>query len=124
MTTRTSKNQTLTTTLPTTFGITPSISTSENSFIHNNLMRLKVCMRFASVQTLFGDSARNRLLTGVSAVKRAAVVTLGPFGRNVVIEAEKGNHRVTKDGVTVVRSVFLNDRLAEIGAALIRQSSG
>lgn len=44
-------------------------------------------------------------------MKRAAVVTLGPHGRNVVIQQENGLPRITKDGVTVVRSVFLEDRL-------------
>lgn len=53
-------------------------------------------------------------------MKRAAVITLGPHGRNVVIESETGNHRSTKDGVTVVKNVFMSDRLSEVGAALIR----
>ncbi|CAK65331.1 unnamed protein product (macronuclear) [Paramecium tetraurelia] len=79
--------------------------------------------KFSTSHIVFGNKARQRLLQGVSEVKKAGVLTLGPQGRNVVIESETGNHRSTKDGVTVVKNVMMSDRLSEMGAAMIRQSS-
>jgi chaperonin GroEL len=57
----------------------------------------------------FGDNARDRLVSGVNVLGDAVKVTLGPKGRNVVIQRQFGAPHVTKDGVTVAKEIFLKD---------------
>jgi chaperonin GroEL len=71
----------------------------------------------------FSDTARRQLLAGVDKLADAVVATLGPSGRNVVIEQEQGNPISTKDGVTVAKAVELEDEIENIGAQLVRQAS-
>jgi chaperonin GroEL len=71
----------------------------------------------------FSDTARRQLLAGVDKLADAVVATLGPSGRNVVIEQEQGNPVSTKDGVTVAKAVELEDEIENIGAQLVRQAS-
>ena len=66
-------------------------------------------------------SARRRLLRGADLLARTVTVTLGPRGRNVVIENPLGAPSITKDGVTVAREIELADRFANTGARLIRE---
>ncbi|NWG53784.1 MAG: chaperonin GroEL [Hydrogenophilaceae bacterium] len=69
----------------------------------------------------FGSDARERMLQGVDILANAVKVTLGPKGRNVVIEKSFGAPRTTKDGVTVAKEVELEDKFQNMGAQLIRE---
>jgi chaperonin GroEL len=71
----------------------------------------------------FGDDARDRLVTGVNILGDAVKVTLGPKGRNVVIQRQFGAPHVTKDGVTVAKEIFLKDKLADTGVRMIKQAA-
>jgi chaperonin GroEL len=72
-------------------------------------------------QIHFDDDARRRLLRGIDAVADAVRVTLGPRGRNVVIEQGSGAPRSTKDGVSVAREIELEDRFENMGALMLRE---
>ena len=69
---------------------------------------------------IYNEEARKRLKDGVNKLANAVKVTLGPKGRNVVIEQEYGTPHITKDGVTVAKSVYLEDAYENIGAELVR----
>ena len=75
----------------------------------------------ASKQVLFSSDARDRMLRGVNVLANAVKVTLGPKGRNVVIEKSFGAPRSTKDGVTVAKEIELEDKFENLGAQLIRE---
>ncbi|WP_034360010.1 chaperonin GroEL [Deinococcus phoenicis] len=72
-------------------------------------------------QLVFDENARRALERGVNAVANAVKVTLGPRGRNVVIEKKFGSPTITKDGVTVAKEVELEDKLENIGAQLLKE---
>lgn len=72
---------------------------------------------------IFSDQARKELLEGVNKLADAVVATLGPSGRNAIIEQDMGNPVSTKDGVTVAKSIDLEDRVENIGAQLVKQAS-
>src|SRR5512134_3611520 len=69
----------------------------------------------------FSEEARNRILRGVSLLADAVTVTLGPKGRNVVIEKSWGAPTVTKDGVTVAKEIELEDKFENMGAQMVRE---
>ncbi len=69
----------------------------------------------------FGSEARERMLEGVDILANAVKVTLGPKGRNVVIEKSFGAPRTTKDGVTVAKEIELSDKFQNLGAQLVRE---
>jgi len=69
----------------------------------------------------FSQHARDRLLHGVDILANAVKVTLGPKGRNVVLEKSFGAPRVTKDGVTVAKEIELEDKFANMGAQMVRE---
>lgn len=71
----------------------------------------------------FGEAARERLVKGVNVLGDAVRVTLGPKGRNVVIQRQFGAPHVTKDGVTVAKEIFLKDKLADTGVRMIKQAA-
>jgi chaperonin GroEL len=75
----------------------------------------------AAKEVIFGDSARRRLASGVDIVANAVRLTLGPKGRDVVLERGHASPVLTKDGVTVAREIDLEDPLQNIGAQLIRE---
>lgn len=72
-------------------------------------------------QLSFDETARRSLERGVNAVANAVKVTLGPRGRNVVIEKKFGSPTITKDGVTVAKEIELEDKLENIGAQLLKE---
>ena len=72
-------------------------------------------------QVVFGDNGRNKLVEGVNVLADAVKVTLGPKGRNVVIERSFGSPHVTKDGVTVAKEIELEDKLANMGAQMVKE---
>ena len=71
----------------------------------------------------FADDARNTLATGVDKLADAVTSTLGPSGRNVIIEQDMGNPTSTKDGVTVAKSIELKDKVENLGAQIVKQAS-
>ena len=75
----------------------------------------------AAKDVRFASDARDRLLRGIEILNNAVKVTLGPKGRNVVIEKSFGAPRITKDGVTVAKEIELADRFENLGAQLIRE---
>ncbi|MDD4294860.1 MAG: chaperonin GroEL [Candidatus Omnitrophica bacterium] len=72
-------------------------------------------------QLVFNEEARRAILNGVEILARAVKVTLGPKGRNVVIEKKFGSPTITKDGVTVAKEVDLEDAYENIGAQLVKE---
>ena len=74
-----------------------------------------------SKQITFDADARNQLKEGVDALANAVKVTLGPKGRNVIIEKKFGAPTVTKDGVTVAKEIELEDRIANVGAQMVKE---
>ncbi len=74
-------------------------------------------------RVLLSGEARRKLLDGVEILADSVTSTLGPYGRNVIIEQEQGNPVSTKDGVTVARSIELEDPIENIGAQLVKQAS-
>jgi chaperonin GroEL len=75
----------------------------------------------AAKEVVFDTDARDRMLRGVNILANAVRVTLGPKGRNVVIEKSFGAPRSTKDGVTVAKEIELSDKFENLGAQLIRE---
>ena len=69
----------------------------------------------------FGQDARKRLLNGMITLSNAVQETLGPKGRNVIIEKQYGNPIITKDGVTVAKEIELEDKVANMGAQLVKE---
>jgi hypothetical protein len=75
----------------------------------------------ASKEILFDQRARDAILEGVSTLADAVKVTLGPRGRNVVIEKSFGSPTITKDGVTVAREIELEDKFENMGAQMVKE---
>lgn len=91
------------------------ITNKLSPFLVNRL----VC-NFASKELLFGNEARNKMLEGCDALANAVQVTLGPNGRNVLIDQSFGGVKITKDGVTVAKAIEFSDRFTNMGASLIK----
>src|ERR1700712_412947 len=75
----------------------------------------------ASKDVRFGADARARMLRGVDVLADAVKVTLGPKGRNVVIDKSYGAPRITKDGVSVAKEIELSDKFENMGAQMVRE---
>ena len=75
----------------------------------------------AAKEVLFSSDAREKMLRGVDILANAVKVTLGPKGRNVVIEKSFGAPRITKDGVTVAKEIELEDKFENMGAQMVRE---
>ena len=75
----------------------------------------------AAKQVLFGDDARAKIVVGVNILANAVKVTLGPKGRNVVLERSYGAPTVTKDGVSVAKEIELKDKYENMGAQLVKE---
>jgi chaperonin GroEL len=75
----------------------------------------------AAKDVRFGTDARNKMLHGVDVLANAVKVTLGPKGRNVVLEKSFGSPRITKDGVTVAKEIELKDKFENMGAQMVRE---
>ena len=74
----------------------------------------------AAKEVKFSGDARERMLRGVNILADAVKVTLGPKGRNVVLDKSFGAPRITKDGVTVAKEIELADKFENMGAQMIR----
>ncbi|NCX50614.1 MAG: molecular chaperone GroEL, partial [Burkholderiaceae bacterium] len=75
----------------------------------------------AAKDVVFGDNARVKMVEGVNILANAVKVTLGPKGRNVVIERSFGGPTITKDGVTVAKEIELKDKLQNMGAQMVKE---
>src|SRR3712207_5486558 len=75
----------------------------------------------AAKDVRFSSDARDRMLRGVDILANAVKVTLGPKGRNVVLEKSFGAPRITKDGVTVAKEIELADKFENMGAQMVRE---
>src|SRR5881394_3015201 len=75
----------------------------------------------SSKEVKFGVDARDRMLRGVDILNNAVKITLGPKGRNVVLDKSFGAPRMTKDGVTVAKEIELEDKFENMGAQMVRE---
>ena len=71
----------------------------------------------------YGDDSRKKLIDGINQLADAVVTTLGPNGRNVVIQQDQGVPQSTKDGVTVAKSIELEDQVENVGAQMLKQAA-
>ena len=74
----------------------------------------------AAKEVKFGDSARKKMLVGVNVLADAVKATLGPKGRNVVLDRSFGAPLITKDGVSVAKEIELKDKFENMGAQLVK----
>ena len=72
-------------------------------------------------QIVYGEESRRKILEGVNQLANAVKVTLGPKGRNVVLDKKFGSPTITKDGVTVAKEIELKDSLENMGAQMVRE---
>jgi chaperonin GroEL len=72
-------------------------------------------------QIIYGEQSRQAILRGVNQLADAVKVTLGPKGRNVVLDKKFGSPTITKDGVTVAKEIDLKDPLENMGAQMVRE---
>jgi chaperonin GroEL len=77
----------------------------------------------AAKEIIFKEEARRRMLTGVSLLAKSVKVTLGPKGRNVMLEKSFGGPKVTKDGVSVAKEIDLKDKFENLGAQMVREAA-
>src|SRR5215475_13453750 len=84
---------------------------------------MKGDIRMGAKQLTYADEARQKLLTGVSKLARAVRSTLGPRGRNAVLDKGWGSPTVTKDGVTVAEEIELTDPYENMGAQLVKEAA-
>src|SRR6202049_4076003 len=75
----------------------------------------------AAKDVRFGDNARSKMITGINILANAVKVTLGPKGRNVVLERSFGAPTITKDGVSVAKEIELKDRFENMGAQMLKE---
>ena len=75
----------------------------------------------AAKEVKFSQDARDRMLRGIDILTNAVKVTLGPKGRNVVLDKSFGAPRITKDGVTVAKEIELEDKFENMGAQMVRE---
>src|SRR5271163_3027567 len=75
----------------------------------------------AAKEVRFNGDARDRMLRGIETLANAVKVTLGPKGRNVLLNKSYGAPRITKDGVTVAKEIELSDRFENMGAQMVRE---
>src|SRR5262244_859978 len=75
----------------------------------------------AAKDVRFGEGARNRMMVGVNVLANAVKVTLGPKGRNVVLEKSFGAPTITKDGVSVAKEIELKDKFENMGAQMVKE---
>ncbi|KAH9560355.1 hypothetical protein CY35_06G100800 [Sphagnum magellanicum] len=101
--------------------LTTLVSGVRQSVRAQDLSQVQWVRRFSAKDIRFGVAARAQMLQGVEQLADAVQVTMGPKGRNVVIEQSYGGPKVTKDGVTVAKSIEFKDKLKNLGASLVKQ---
>ncbi|GAV91593.1 Cpn60_TCP1 domain-containing protein [Cephalotus follicularis] len=105
------------------YRIASKFASSISSTSSKKLVRCRlICNRnYVAKDINFGVAARAAMLQGISEVAEAVKVTMGPKGRNVIIEKSRGDPKVTKDGVTVAKSIKFKDKAKNVGADLVKQ---
>src|SRR5947207_15472652 len=78
-------------------------------------------LRMAAKKIIYSENSRQAILRGVNQLADAVKITLGPRGRNVVIEKKFGGPTITKDGVTVAKEIDLQNRQENMGAQMVRE---
>ncbi|KAF5096101.1 hypothetical protein D0Z00_002891 [Geotrichum galactomycetum] len=91
------------------------------SSVRSSLKNIRHYSAFSAKELKFGVEGRAALLKGVDTLAKAVSVTLGPKGRNVLIEQSFGAPKITKDGVTVAKSIVLSDKFENLGARLLQE---
>jgi chaperonin GroEL len=76
----------------------------------------------AAKEVKFSEDARSKILKGVKILADTVIVTLGPKGRNVILEKSWGAPTVTKDGVTVAKEIQLEDKFENMGAQMVKEA--
>jgi chaperonin GroEL len=74
-------------------------------------------------QIKYGDDARKRIYAGIAKLTKAVISTMGPKGRNVILERSYGSPTVTNDGVTIAKEIELADKFENIGASLVKEAA-
>ena len=97
------------------------LSRRRQPIIHPSALYHSEDIQMAAKEVKFSSDARDKMLRGVDILANAVKVTLGPKGRNVVIEKSFGAPRITKDGVTVAKEIELADRFENMGAQMVRE---
>ncbi|CAM6103464.1 unnamed protein product [Calypogeia fissa] len=100
---------------------TAFVSAARRCALQQNSSRSQWVRNYAAKDIRFGVEARALMLQGVEQLADAVKVTMGPKGRNVVIEQSFGSPKVTKDGVTVAKAIEFKDRIKNVGASLVKQ---
>ncbi|KAL9109601.1 MAG: hypothetical protein Q9227_005781 [Pyrenula ochraceoflavens] len=98
----------------------PSSPSSLSRLQSSRSSALSLQKRFAHKELKFGVEGRASLLKGVDTLSKAVATTLGPKGRNVLIESSYGSPKITKDGVTVAKGIQLQDKFENLGARLLQ----
>lgn len=75
-------------------------------------------------QIIYGEEARKALQTGIDKLSNTVKITLGPKGRNVVLDKKFGSPLITNDGVTIAKEIELEDAFENMGAQLVKEVSG
>jgi chaperonin GroEL len=89
--------------------------------IPGRVIDLRKDKQMAAKDVRFGGDARQRMLRGVDVLAEAVRITLGPKGRNVILDKSYGAPRITKDGVTVAKEIELSDKFENMGAQMVRE---
>ena len=95
---------------------------SNAQILRNNLFNIPLFFGLSKIIT-FGDKTRNLLQKGVNSLADAVQVTLGPKGRNVILEQEFGEPKITKDGITVAKNIEFSNSFINLGAKLAKQAA-
>src|SRR5271156_899713 len=96
--------------------------TSQEGRLNQNPFQQSKDLRTMSAKDVrFSSDARDRMLRGVDILNNAVKVTLGPKGRNVILDKSYGAPRITKDGVTVAKEIELEDKFENMGAQMVRE---
>ena len=95
---------------------------SNPRLLTNNLFNIPILFSLSKVIT-YGDKTRSLLLKGVNSLADAVQTTLGPKGRNVILEPEFGQPKITKDGVTVAKNIEFSNKFINLGAKLTKQAA-
>ncbi|KAG8945325.1 chaperonin [Tulasnella sp. 424] len=101
-----------------------SISKRSSTLARNARRPASVLARGAHKEVKFGNEGRAAMLAGIDTLANAVSATLGPKGRNVIIEQPYGGPKITKDGVTVARAIQLKDKFENLGARLVQDVAG
>src|SRR5205809_2012295 len=99
----------------------PCLSNDQPRKLSGSTINNRLSNHMAAKQLLFDENARQTLLKGISKLARAVAATLGPKGRNVVLDKKYGSPTVTKDGVTVAKEIELEDPCENMGAQMVRE---